>query len=261
MFSFIDTTKLDYSRTEINTQLPVYITMSTIPSRMKNTIKIIKHFLKYVTGFQKIILNIPYRYERWPDYKVDTSSINIDDPRFMLNMTTDYGPLTKLVGALHIIPDESITLICDDMCYKLNAFKDIAERQDQNLNKAFSFFIYPYSQGTTQVMVPQGADLITCYTHNLSHFMDWWSEFRKYMGIKHYSDSPCFFVDDQVIGWYLQSHGIRMEQVDRRHRNIYIKGCDVANKGDNLNRQTGRNSRDNTMKGCYIDLDKYNPLG
>ncbi len=110
MFSFVDTTKLDYSKTIINTNLPVYITMTTIPSRFKNTIKIIKHFLKHVTGFEKLILNIPYKYHRWPHFKIDTSQIDIADRRFILNRTKDYGPLTKLVGSLHIIPDESITI-------------------------------------------------------------------------------------------------------------------------------------------------------
>ena len=260
MFSFVDTTKLDHTRTTINTSLPVYITMSTIPSRMKNTIKIIKHFLSYVTGFHKIILNIPYKYERWPDFKVDTSSIDIKDPRFMLNMTKDYGPITKLIGSINIIPDESITIVCDDMCYKLDAFKDIAELQDKHIHNAYSFFVYPYTAGDLDVMVPQGADLISSYTRNLNHFPGWWQDFRKYMGLQNYKDSPCFFVDDQVIGWYFRTHGIQLEQVDRKHRMIYIKGCDNANTSDNLNRQTGSNSRDNTMKGCYIDLDKYDPL-
>ena len=35
----------------------------------------------------------------------------------------------------------------------------------------------------------------------------------------------------------------------------------MLNKSDNLNRQTGKNSRENTMNSCYIDLNKYNPLG
>ena len=230
MFSFVDSTKLDHTRVHINTELPVYITLTTIPSRLPNTIKIIKHFLKHVTGFEKIILNIPFRYERWPNYKVDTTNININDPRFMLNMTKDYGPLTKIISSLNNIPDESITIICDDMCYKLNSFKDIAEMSDTYRHKAFSFYVYPFSENSNgiNVMVPQGADLISTYSRNFNFFPEWWAEFRTYMGLTNYRDSPCFFVDDQVLGWYFQTQGIKMEQVDRKHRMIYIKGCDNA---------------------------------
>lgn len=260
MYAYVDTKKLDHRFVPIQTRLPVYITMSTIPSRLRNTITIIKHFLTHVTGFEKIILNIPYRYERWPNFNVDVSAININDPRFVLNRTADYGPLTKLVGALHMIPLESITIICDDMCYQLDAFKDIAERQEAEPHKAFSFFVYPFSNDGREVMVPQGADLISSYTRNLDHFIDWWNDFKGTMGISNYVESPCFFVDDQVIGWYFQSNGIQLEQVDRKHRMIYIKGCDNSDKRDNLNNQTGDKSRDKVMNSCYIDLDKFNPL-
>ena len=43
LFSNIDNSKLDKNYYQIETNLPVYITMSTIPSRMPNTFKIIKH--------------------------------------------------------------------------------------------------------------------------------------------------------------------------------------------------------------------------
>ncbi len=54
------------------------------------------------------------------------------------------------------------------MCYKLNAFKDIAEIEDQDRRKSFSFYVYPY--GSKPVMVPQGADLISMYSGNVQNF-------------------------------------------------------------------------------------------
>ena len=267
LFSYIDKRKLDYSHVKIETNLPVYITMSTIPSRMKNTIELIKHLLKYVSGFEKIILNIPYKYKRFPEFNVNVNH-DITDPRFILNRTHDYGPLTKIIGSLNIIPNESITIIADDMCYKLNAFKDIAEKQNSDISKSYSFYVYPFAAkggaGGAQrnVMVPQGADLISAYTRNYSDFIGWFNDFLKHQGttIEKYVDNPCFFVDDQLIGWYFQTHNIPMEQVERRHRNIYIRGCDVANKSDNLNKQTGKRSRENTMNQCYHNLNAFYPL-
>lgn len=267
LFSYIDKRKLDYSHVKIETNLPVYITMSTIPSRMKNTIELIKHLLKYVSGFEKIILNIPYKYKRFPEFNVNVNH-DIKDNRFILNRTHDYGPLTKIIGSLNIIPNESITIIADDMCYKLNAFKDIVEIQNVDISKSYSFYVYPFaakggaSGAPRNVMVPQGADLISAYTRNYSDFIGFFNDFLKHQGttIEKYVDNACFFVDDQLIGWYFQTHNIPMEQVERRHRNIYIRGCDVANKSDNLNKQTGKRSRENTMNQCYYNLNAFYPL-
>ena len=239
-FAFLNRLLLDKEHVHIKTNADVYITMTTIPSRMKNTLDIIRHFLKHVTGFKKIILNVPYQYNRWPEFKVSVDKIN--DPRFMLNRTHDYGPLTKLMGSISIIPPNAITLICDDMCYKLKAFKDIAEKADQYPSQAFSFYVYPYknTEGINTVKVPQGADLICTSSMNLSHFPSWFQQFKAFHKVEDYFKNECFFVDDQLIGWYFQVHNIPMKQVDRRHRMIYIKNCDVSNKLDNLNRQTGK---------------------
>jgi hypothetical protein len=255
MVTFLNLIKLDRTPTTIQTKLPVYITLTTIPSRLSNTMKLIQHFLTYVKGFEKIILNIPWRYKRWPNFNVQILN-TILDSRFILNRTEDMGPFTKIFGALHLIPEESITIICDDMCYKLNAFKDIAEKQDRERHKSFSFYIYPYKGS---VYVPQGADLISAYTKNFSHLPHWFNQFKAKYG-DDYSKSPCFYVDDQLIGWYLQSHNIPLEQVDRTHRMVYIKQCDIADKKDNLNQQTGEKSREHTMEKCFDELAHFQTL-
>lgn len=269
MFSFLsgnsftlDESKLDRRKIEINTTLPVYITMSTIPSRMKNTFRIIKNFMENVSGFEKLILNVPDKYNRWPHMKNLDLNHGIRDPRFVLNKTRDYGPLTKFLPTLDIIPPESILIVCDDMCYKLDAFRDIAEMQDRRLSESFSFYVYPYNPHSPQphVFVPQGADLISMYTRNALGFREFFDELNKRTGIKSYFDTPCFFVDDQVIGWYFQYKHIPMVQVERKHRNIYIKNCDNPKESDNLNSQKGKNSRENTMEGCYRDLSRVFPF-
>jgi hypothetical protein len=251
----INESNLDPRYISINTILPVYITLSTIPSRMNNTFVIIKHMLEHLSGIDKIIINIPYTYNRWPLHKIVIPNI-VQDSRLLINRTKDYGPLTKFLPSLSIIPDESITIIADDMCYNLEAFKDIAERQDANRSKSYSFYVYNYKN----VNVPQGADLISTYTKNVNDFIEWFDKFRESLNLDKYFDSPCFFVDDQVIGWYFQYNGIPMLQVDRGHRMIYIKNCKTGPESDNLNRQIGKNSRDNTMKYCYQQLNDFYPL-
>jgi hypothetical protein len=258
----INEKNLDKTDVVINTRLPVYITMSTIPSRFQNTIAIIRNFLQHVSGFEKIILNVPKKYKRWPNYKPNYNH-SIRDPRFYLNVIEeDQGPVTKFLPALDLVPDESILIVRDDMCYKLTSFKDIAEIQDRRLFEAFSFYVYNYNgrSGDYPVGVPQGADLISMYSRNAKPFRSWFSSIKDKLQLKSYFETPCFFVDDQVIGWYFQYYGIPMRQVEPTHRNIYIQDCDNAPEIDNLNRQKGKNSRENTMEGCYADLSKIFPL-
>lgn len=269
MFSFfklngsMDESKLDRRDIEINTHLPVYITMSTIPSRLKNTLKIIKNFMEHVSGFEKLILNVPYRYNRWPEIKNIDVSHDIYDDRFILNRTKDYGPITKFLPVLEdrLVPEEAILIVCDDMCYQLDAFRDIALVQDRRISESFSYYVYEYSPdgNPIKVPVPQGADLISMYARNVYDFPYWFEHLKVSLGINSYFDTPCFFVDDQVIGWYFKDRNIPMRQVERRHRNIYIKNCDKANPSDNLNNQKGKNSRENTMAGCYRDLSRVYP--
>lgn len=261
LVSRVDTSKLDPSFVDIRTSAPVYVTMSTIPSRMPNTFKIVDHFLKHVKGVAKVIVNIPHRYKRWPLLVPRPETYNtITDPRLIVQRTEDYGPLTKLLPSLPILPRDAIVIVADDMCYRLDAFRDIAELADRRRSEAFSFYVYPYGPGNgppngVSVDVPQGADLIATHTSNLEAFPRWFAAFKDKK--KTYFDSPCFFVDDQVIGWYFKTTQVPMVQVDRHHRNIYIKGCDIAPKHDNLNRQTGTRSRDHTMKGCFAEMQKY----
>jgi hypothetical protein len=266
-FSFngitMDESKLDRRDVVINTHLPVYITMSTIPSRMKNTLRIIKNLMEHVSGFEKLILNVPYRYNRWPDTKHIDVSHDITDGRFYINRCKDYGPLTKFLPVLedNLVPQNAILIVCDDMCYQLDAFRDIAMVQDRKIYDSFSYYVYPYSpDDSKKVDVPQGADLISMYTNNVVGFPTWFQELKGKLGVKSYFETPCFFVDDQVIGWYMSYMHIPMKQVERRHRNIYIKDCEKGLQSDNLNSQQGKNKRENVMAGCYRDLTKAFPI-
>lgn len=176
---YVDESKLDTQTIYINTTLPVIITMSTIPARLPNAFKIIKHFLKHVKGIDKFVLNIPWKYKRWPHLSVDVIH-HIDDPRFILNRCDDLGPLTKFLPTLDIIPTDSILIVRDDMCYKLDAFKDIAERQDRYRDRAFSFYVYEYKPQKSfgpSIHVPQGADLISMTSDLVKHFPIWFQQF------------------------------------------------------------------------------------
>lgn len=256
---YVDETRLDPQKVVIRTQMPVIVTLTTIPARMSNVFKIIKHFLANVQGVDRVILNIPYKYKRWPLLRVNVNH-SITDPRFVINRCEDVGPMTKFLPALNIVPDNAILIICDDMCYKLDAFKDIAERAEIYPNRAFSFYVYDYKPETIStdnptIQVPQGADLIATTTNNMRRFPEWFQQFMDRNQITDYKrDSDCFFVDDEVIAWYFHDMRIPMDQYERKHRNIYIKDCEISDTRQNLNNQKGKAERGKVMEGCYRQM-------
>lgn len=248
--NFIDETKLDKNKIEINVLQPVYITLTTIPSRMENTFRIINNFLQNVTGFEKIIINIPYKYQRWPQItpNPETYSKNINDPRLIINRCNDYGPLTKILPSINLIPSNSITIISDDMCYHLDSFNKMATAVTKRPNEAISYYIYKYNK----LKIPQGADIIGIQSKNLKHLPQW---FNNQSPLQQFNtNNPCFYVDDQILAWYFKHLDIPVTRLNRDHTFVYIKNCNEVS-GDDLNRQTGSRSRVETMRMCYGEFN------
>ena len=179
--------------------------------------------------------------------------------RLLINRCKDYGPLTKLLPTLALIPDDCILIVIDDMSYQLDAIKHIAERQQLELDKAFSYYVYPYSpvgSAGPVIQVPQGADMISMYGGQAKKFTGWFRRFLASSSLTEdsYAESPCFFTDDLLLGYYFQLEGIALQQVFPEQRNIYIPHCAVSPSKFNLNRQKGERSRDVVMARCYESL-------
>jgi hypothetical protein len=249
---------MDSTKVVINTVFPVYISMTTIPPRLPNTVKIIKNFINNVSGFQKLILNLPLDYKKWEINTFFRNSLNelrsITSKHFQLNITSDIGPITKIIPSLDIIPKESILIICDDDCYHHEAFKIIAEHQDINHSKTFTFWKYPFENTD----IPQGVDLISFWTPNLENLKGYWRRTLK--------NSHCFYVDDLVIGEYLKYYGIQVEQLSRKWKFPFIPNClnntSTNNSNQSLFSKDGEYSRDNSMAKCKMfidnaDIDKF----
>lgn len=215
---------LDNSEIYIETVYPVYISMTTIKNRLPKTMEIIKNFLKNVKGFDKFILNTNLEIEP------------IHDPRFILNKTKDIGPITKIIPALSIIPAECILIVCDDDSYHNEAFKLIAEKQDKDHTKSFTYWKYNY-EGTD---IPQGVDLISFWSPHLY-------EFNKFYKIS-IPNKYCFYVDDLIIGMYLKQKGINIEQVNRKWKFPWFPS--PTDKG--LFSKEGGYSRKTSMKECFL---------
>ena len=234
--------KMDSQKVVIKTVYPVYISMTTIPSRIGNTIKIIKNTLKYITGIEKLILNVCESYkevQKSPITHFIQELQEINDPRFQLNITYDIGPITKLVPSLRVTPRDCVLIICDDDCYHHEAFKIIAEKQDKNHEKSYTFWRYEYGGAA----IPQGVDLISFWKPNLDGFEEYWKRSQ--------GERSCFFVDDLVIGVFLQERGIGIEQLDRLWKWPWIPSCFPKDgKEESLYGKRGDYSRKKAMEKC-----------
>lgn len=231
---------MDKTKIFINTVFPVYISMTTIPSRLKNTIKIVKNMIKYIKGIKGIILNVCESYKEVKNKNfINKHLIELQGLQgCIINLTEDIGPITKLVPSLDITPEECIIVICDDEMYHHDAFKMIAEKQDRQHHKTFTFWKYDY-QG---IDVPQGVDLISFWKPNLNELKNFWKMSS--------SNKHCFFVDDLVIGLYLHNRGIEIEKIPRPWKFPFIPSS--KNETESLFKKKGEYSRDNSMKKCLL---------
>lgn len=244
---------MDNIYVDINTIYPVFLSLSTIPPRIENTVKIVKNILKHVSGFEKLVLNVPLEYKNYavssPKFRACIAELhNIRDSRFILNRPDDKGPITKLYGALDLIPDECVLLIFDDDSYHHEAFKIAAETQDRHTSKSFTFWKYTLSKDKSKdeskdkIDVPQGVDIISFWSQNLR-------------GIKEYIDktsvSFCFYVDDLIIGKFLHDNEIPVEVLKRKWKWPFIL---ASSNTPGLFEKKGKYSRENATKKCLLLL-------
>lgn len=102
----------------------ILISLTSVPTRINvclvETIKtIINQSVKL-----KIIVNIPLKYKKWNSVDIQIPEQILNDPNIIVNRTnTDYGPATKLLGAIeylktnHIETIKYIITMDDDVLY------------------------------------------------------------------------------------------------------------------------------------------------
>lgn len=96
----------------------INVCFSTIPSRFKSLDIIIQSFLEQTRVPDKLVIAVPEKYHRFSYEKSEIISIceKYSDFVYLLFVNEDYGPATKIYGALHsleLYPD-SYAMVCDD---------------------------------------------------------------------------------------------------------------------------------------------------
>lgn len=133
----------------------IYVSLTTIPERVKNLNKSIESILKQTKRPDKIFINIPKEYKRFKEIINDNQIPKFSDNIIEITRCKDYGPGTKLLGSLNKINKNSLIILLDDdhiyEDYMIEKFNYFYLKSPEN---AYSFYVHPLKN----FGVGQGAD-------------------------------------------------------------------------------------------------------
>ena len=133
----------------------IYVSLTTIPSRVKNLNKSVESLLKQTNKPDKIFVNIPIKYHRFEEVIKEKDIQKFDDTIIEVTRCEDFGPGTKLLGSLEKIKNNSLLILADDdhayENYMVEKFNYFYKKAPEN---AYSFYVHPLSN----FGVGQGAD-------------------------------------------------------------------------------------------------------
>ena len=92
----------------------IYVSVSTIPQRLKNLNNSIESLLKQTLKPDKIFVNIPFKYRRFSEIVEDHQIPKFDNNIVEVTRCEDNGPGTKLLGSLSKLQKNSLVILADD---------------------------------------------------------------------------------------------------------------------------------------------------
>ena len=150
----------------------IYVSISTIPPRIKNLEKSVESILNQTLKPDKIFINIPLKYRRFKEIIKDDQIPNFKDTIVEVTRCEDYGPGTKLLGSLHKIKKDSLVILADDdNSYENYMIEKFYYFYSKAPNNAYSFYVHPLGN----FGVGQGADgfaINTNYLDGIKNFYD-----------------------------------------------------------------------------------------
>ena len=244
------------------------VSLTTIPSRIDNIDKTIESLIGQTLKPDKIILNIPVKYNLRFTATPDDSVIQELENRYGDDLTInyvdyDYGPGTKLMAAIktNIIDvcsdNEYIVLVDDDHIYEpfmIQYFDNYNRKHCGGKLKAASFYCYAQSD----IVIGQGADGFFINSNVLSRFEDYYDIIRIYDYIKYH--------DDYYISHYLHVTNISpfhlrlpyQEGIYSKHSSWDIDGLVLLQDEHsrmNLNKNVNKILKELEQQGKF---DKFN---
>ena len=124
------------------------VSLTSIPSRIDNISKTLNSIKQQTLKPNKIFLNLPYSFKRFPNYMFTNDQISkLKSFNLDISRCDDFGPATKLMGSIDKIKNnfDCVILIDDDHIYHerifeilINNFKKEKINYSFYLNKIFN---------------------------------------------------------------------------------------------------------------------------
>ncbi|SVE12721.1 uncharacterized protein METZ01_LOCUS465575, partial [marine metagenome] len=171
----------------------IYVSLSTIPQRLKNLNKSVESLLKQTQKPDKIFINIPFKYKRFSETIEDSQIPKFNTSDVEVTRCEDCGPGTKLLGSLNKFKKNSLVILADDdhtyEDYMIEKFFYFYSRAPNN---AYSFYVHPLGN----FGIGQGADGFAINTNYLKGIKDFYDKV-----VKNYKE--LFLYDDLWISYFL----------------------------------------------------------
>ena len=120
----------------------IYVSISTIPQRIKNLNKSVKSLLNQTRKPDKIFINIPFKYKRFSETIEDRQIPKFDNNFVEITRCEDCGPGTKLLGSLNKLEKNSLLILADDdHTYEDYMIEKFFYFYSKAPNNAYSFYV------------------------------------------------------------------------------------------------------------------------
>jgi len=171
----------------------IYVSLSTIPQRVKNINLSVDSLLKQTKKPDKIFINIPNKYKRFDEMVHDNQIPKFSDNRVEVTRCEDCGPGTKLLGSLDKLNKNSLLILADDdHIYEDYMIEKFYYFYSKAPNNAYSFYVHPLGN----FGVGQGADGFAINTNHLDGIKIFYDKI-----VKNYKE--LFLYDDLWISYFL----------------------------------------------------------
>jgi len=171
----------------------IYISISTIPQRIKNLNESIKSLLNQTKKPDKIFINIPFKYQRFTEIIKDDQIPKFDSNLIEITRCEDCGPATKLLGSLNKFEKNSLVILADDdHVYENYMIEKFFYFYSKSPNNAYSFYVHPLGK----FGIGQGADGFAINTNHLTGVKIFYDKV-----VKNYKE--LFLHDDLWISYFL----------------------------------------------------------
>ena len=171
----------------------IYVSISTIPQRIKNLNETVKSLLNQTKKPDKIFINIAFKYKRFSETVKDEDIPKFDSNVVDITRCEDCGPATKLLGSLEKLEKDSLViLVDDDHVYENYMIEKLFYFYSKAPNNAYSFYVHPLGK----FGIGQGADGFAINTNHLKGIKNFYDKVVK-------GHKELFLHDDLWISYFL----------------------------------------------------------